>query len=351
MHLLFRRVLITGSVLALAVFLREIWLIAFFAVVLATLWSFPIALLSRLVPRGIATLLTLAIFLGAAGVLTPLVVGPLVEQARQAEQKIPAALGKAKAWLKRQHGPEGTTMRPEQAIAAGMEKKTERLTDSVVDGLASALLKATSLGSTLAILFVLSLFFVFEPETYRKFAKALVPRRYEREYDELWLRLGARLRKWLGGILISMTIMGCLTALGLKLAGVENWFLLGVLTFSGTFVPYVGALASAVPGLLVALSQSNEEFFLAAGVYLMVHVVEGYIVDPLVMRRAVTIQPAILLLWQLTMGLLLGIFGFVVATPLYVCLKTAVDYLYVERGLAKAPYPPLEETAPPKKTA
>jgi predicted PurR-regulated permease PerM len=134
-----------------------------------------------------------------------------------------------------------------------------------------------------------------------------------------------------------MTIMGTLTAIGLKIAGIEEWFLLGVLTFLGTFVPYVGAVASAVPGILAALAQSPRHALWAAVVYLGVHIVEGYLVEPLVMRRAVEVKPALLLFGQGLFSAVFGLMGTVVATPLIVCAQTLIDYLWVERKLAKTP--------------
>jgi predicted PurR-regulated permease PerM len=338
-HLLFRRALFSAIAFALVVALRDVWEMAFLGVVIAVLWSFPVGLLSRVMPRGVATLVSLLAFFALAGTITPLLVAPLIQEARQAEEKLPDALNRAKDWLKHQNG-SGNSVKPVEKLADGMEKKTQKIEQGIMDGIGPALLKATSFGSSAAFIFVIALFFVFEPNTYRKYIRSAVPPAYEKEYDELWVRLGVGLRKWVGGILVSMTIMGVFTAVGLKLVGLDNWLLLGALVFVGTFVPYVGALATAVPGLLMALAVSPEKFTLAALVYFGVHVVEGYIVDPLVMRRVVTIQPAVLLAWQVIMGLALGIFGFVIATPLYVCLKTAFDYLYVERGLGKHAYPP-----------
>lgn len=341
MRLLFRRALFSAIAFALVVALRDVWQMTFLGVVLAVLWSFPVGFLSRFMPRGVATIASLLVFFAVAGTLTPVLVAPLIEEARQAEQKIPEAMSRAKTWLKHQHGT-GNSIQPAQEFADGIEQKTRKIEQQIMDGIGPALLKATSFGSSAAFIFVIALFFVFEPDTYRKFLRSAVPPAYEKDYDELWGRVGAGLRKWVGGILVSMAIMGTLTAIGLNLIGIDNWLLLGALVFAGTFVPYIGALATAVPGLLMALAVSPEKFALAALVYSGVHVVEGYIVDPYVMRRAIRIQPAVLLVWQVTMGLALGIFGFVIATPLYVCLKTAFDYLYVERGLGKRAFPPQE---------
>src|SRR5439155_26279981 len=99
----------------------------------------------------------------------------------------------------------------------------------------------------------------------------------------------------------------------------------------GTFIPYAGAIASAIPGLAVGLGQSPQRFFYAVIVYVGVHLIEGYLVEPLIMKRAVTLRPALLLLWQLTMGALFGVLGIVVAAPSLACVQVAVTYLYIER--------------------
>jgi predicted PurR-regulated permease PerM len=87
--------------------------------------------------------------------------------------------------------------------------------------------------------------------------------------------------------------------------------------------------------LIVGLSQSPRHFGLALLVYIVVHIVEGYLVEPLVMRRAVKLRPASLLVWQAFLGAVFGLMGTVVATPLLVCVRSAVTHLYVERKLGK----------------
>jgi len=68
-----------------------------------------------------------------------------------------------------------------------------------------------------------------------------------------------------------------------------------------------------------------------------VHLVEGYLVEPLVMRRAVDLRPALLLVGQGLFGAIFGLMGTVVATPLIVCMQELTEYLWVERRLGKDP--------------
>jgi len=118
--------------------------------------------------------------------------------------------------------------------------------------------------------------------------------------------------------------MGGFTAIGLAIAGIEGWFTLGLLTFFGTFVPYAGAIASAIPGLLVGLATSPKHFAGALTVYLLVHIIEGYIIEPVVIDSAVKLRPAYLLLWVAVMGALFGAIGVI------------VGYFYIENTLGKS---------------
>src|SRR5205814_6852062 len=141
--------------------------------------------------------------------------------------------------------------------------------------------------TAVVLVIVLGLFLVNEPQSYRKGLRLLVPSRFEEPFETSYEKVSTGLRKWVGGIVVSMTIMGTLTAVGLAIAGIKGWLVLGILTFLGTFVPYVGAIASAIPGLIVGAAQGTTQLLAAAGVYLGVHLVEGYLVQPLIMKRAV----------------------------------------------------------------
>ncbi|HET6347185.1 MAG TPA: AI-2E family transporter, partial [Myxococcota bacterium] len=214
----------------------------------------------------------------------------------------------------------------------------ERMSEAVASVLSLAGPAAVSVSAVVSgglVVVVLAAFFAHEPAAYAGTLRALLPREHEDAFDELWARLGRVLRQWMAGILLSMTIMGVFTGVGLAVCGVQDWFILGFLTFLGTFTPYVGAIASALPGLVLALGQSTEHFAAACGVYLLVHLIEGYLVEPMVMKRAVVIHPGTMLVWQLAMGTLFGVLGIMVATPLLACIKVTLATLYVERHLGK----------------
>lgn len=329
------RVVLLVAAVAVLWLARSVFLLGFLAVLVAIVLSYPVDLLARVVPRGAATLAVLAALLGALWGLGVLATPTLSRQAAQLRETVPDVVRDLRDRLARVQA-EATGAPP--APIAPQAPAPPQPPEAVAQAGARAVSAAYEIvvGFTKVILVVvLAAFLVHRPDLYHRGLRRLVPPEQEEAFDEAWVRVRDALRRWVGGILVAMLIMGTLTAAGLLAIGLRDWLLLGFLTFLGTFVPYVGAVASAVPGLLVALGESPRHFVLALVVYVGVHVVEGYVVEPIVMRRAVEIKPALLLFGQGVMGAIFGVIGFVIATPLIVCGQTLVGFWWVERRLGK----------------
>jgi predicted PurR-regulated permease PerM len=321
---------------------REVLLLAFISVVLASLLSFPVSLFEQFFSRGISVLCTLmlviVIFIGMTSLTVPLVSTEVKELRRQ----LPQAAEKLKEWVSiaKESASEITTssgaepeISHEGATApANVLPPVGRIAAKVIP----FAVNLVGLFSTAFLVFVLAVFLLYEAPDYRAAFLALIPSEHQGVWVEALTRLTTVLRRWVGGIFLSMTLMGTFAGLGLWLAGIQGAFTLGLLTFFGTFVPYLGAIASSIPGMLMGLSQSPRQLIYAAIVYLGVHLFEGYLISPWIMRHAVTLKPGLLLIWEAAMGALFGITGIIVATPLLACLKVSLEYFYLERRLGRS---------------
>jgi predicted PurR-regulated permease PerM len=337
--------------LALALSLLAVWvlwaglvkaqnvvLLGFLAILIAAMFWFPVGWFSRLMPRAAAVVVTLALTLGLVCGVVAIAAPVVVEQGKQLFEGLPDATRRAEAWLRRAQRDKTVRQLTNGKDVAGMVKaKVPEAMGTVANLTPMALGHVVELVSTFVLLLVLAAFLVYRPSLYGQGIRSMLPRSFEPAFDELWGRLGQGLRGWVGGTVIAMFLMGSVTAVGLFFAGIQGWALLGLLTFFGTFVPYVGAVSSSVPGLLIGLAQSPHYFWLALGVYLGVHVIEGYVVQPYVMRRAVEANPALLLFFQAIMGALFGLLGLMVATPLLTVIQITVTTLWIERRLNKTP--------------
>lgn len=174
------------------------------------------------------------------------------------------------------------------------------------------------------------LYLAAEPGVYRRGIMHLLPPRMRERGAEVLARMGDMLWFWMLGRLLSMTVVGLLTVAGLWALGIPLPVALGGLAGLLTFIPYLGTVLSAIPALVIALSVDPRMVIYVALLYLGVHLIEGYILVPLVQRRAAHIPPVLILSAQLVLGLLVGLIGVAFATPVLAALIPLVEMLYVE---------------------
>jgi predicted PurR-regulated permease PerM len=157
----------------------------------------------------------------------------------------------------------------------------------------------------------------------------LVPKDRRARTEEVFHKVGHVLRWWFVGQLIDMAVVGALTVVGLALIGMPMALALGVLAGVLTFVPYFGAILAAIPALAIALGQGLHTAVLTAIVFGVGHVVEGYVVSPLVQDRMVRLPPALLILSMTFIGSLFGPMGIILATPMAAAGLVLVSEFYV----------------------
>jgi predicted PurR-regulated permease PerM len=105
-------------------------------------------------------------------------------------------------------------------------------------------------------------------------------------------------------------------------------FPLAALVFLGAFIPIVGATLSGAVAVLVALvSTGPVTALIILGVVIGVQQIEGHILQPLIMGRAVAIHPLAVIVGIAAGVVLAGIVGALVAVPLIAVLNTAIRRL------------------------
>jgi predicted PurR-regulated permease PerM len=142
-------------------------------------------------------------------------------------------------------------------------------------------------------------------------------------------RLAEAYMGWLRGLGVAMAVLWILTFAGLTIIGLDYAVVFATLTAIATVVPYFGAIVSSVPPILYALTISPGKALLVGLLYVVAHIVEGDLISPLVMSRAVRIPPALVAVGVLAVDRLFGLAGLLVAVPIVVTVKLAVEELWV----------------------
>ncbi len=188
----------------------------------------------------------------------------------------------------------------------------------------------------LVVSFVVTLYVALDPEVYRRGILWMIPSDHEEAATLTMARICVALRWWMLGRLASMLAVGLLTSLGMWLIGMPVPLALGALAGLLSFVPNIGPIVAAVPGLLVAVPDGPWMFLSALGVYVVAQIIESNLISPLVDQYTVATPPAVLIFAQVIMGMLAGVWGAVIASPLLVVVLVLTQQLYV-RGCLKKP--------------
>ncbi len=192
-----------------------------------------------------------------------------------------------------------------------------------------------SMLADLFIVFFVALYLTFDPGIYIRGIVRLVPARHEVQAAELFEVMATTLRRWIAGRLASMTAVGLITGVGLWFLGVPLALTLGLLSGILTFIPYLGAVISALPAVLLALLMQPLTALWVVVVYLAAHAVEAYIITPIIQQHQVQMPPVLTLMMQVIMTSIGGLLGLMLATPLTAVVLVLVKILYIENVLGK----------------
>lgn len=204
----------------------------------------------------------------------------------------------------------------------------------------TALSLTAQTGALILVSLVVMLFVAFDPNVYQRGVLWLVPKRHEAIAGETMERLSVALRWWVVGRLGSMIAVGVITSLGMWMIGMPAPMALGALAGLLSFVPNIGPVVAAIPGLLLALGTGPLMALWALGVYIVAQLIESNVITPLVDQYAVAVPPGVLIVTQFVFATLAGVWGMIVATPLLVVIIVLVQQLYIREGLDK----PIEVT-------
>lgn len=278
----------------------------------------------------------IALLLSAIAVGIWLGAAPIGRQLAQLLDSLPQALTTLREWLAEQ--PALSRLLP--AIPSG-EQIMSRLPRLLPD---AAPLFSGALGAliNMVVIIVIGIYLAAQPRPYLRSLLLMVPPAQRPRAAHVLDTLGNTLARWLLGKALSMLIVGIMVAVSLGLLGVPLALVLGVIAGLLDFIPYLGPLLAGVPAVLIAFAHSPAVAVYTALVFLAIQLVEGYLLIPLIERRAVALPPALTIAMQLLLGSLAGLAGVALATPLTAVIVVLVTMLYLQDVLDAPVKPPGE---------
>ncbi|MBR1085945.1 AI-2E family transporter [Bradyrhizobium manausense] len=196
----------------------------------------------------------------------------------------------------------------------------------------------SAVGNIFIVLF-LGLAFAAQPGVYHDGLLFLAPARHRIRAALIIDRIGETLERWLIAQMIVMLAVGAVTWIGLAIIKIPGSFILGIQAGLLAFIPTVGAIIAGAVVVLASLASGWIAALSALILFLGVHVMESYVLTPLLQRQALDIPPATLFAFQILLGVVFGIWGLALALPLVAIAKVMIDHFKTYEG------PPLSEAA------
>ena len=336
--------LVIFSLVVFAAFLYAaptVVVVALGGVSLAVVLSYPVAALSRMMPRSLAILAT---FLSLAGLLVLAgiyLVPPLIEQLTALVASTPEIATGANRYLLDVLEPleernllGGSS--PEQFVSGLVNDLFDRLralTENLLSGLVGFISSAFNIGVGLFGVLFVAVYLLADVRMVKAAYLRAAPVHYRRDVRELWEAFGESFSRYLGGLLFIIVIQGAFAGLALYFLGVPYAILLGAWVSVTAIIPYLGAFLGGIPAVVVALAFDSQTFdsrtttaLLVVAAYVLIQQLESNVLTPRVQGQALRVHPIIVLLAVIGGGELAGLAGVIFAVPALATMRVLLDF-------------------------
>ncbi|MDP3993002.1 MAG: AI-2E family transporter [bacterium] len=172
---------------------------------------------------------------------------------------------------------------------------------------------------------VLTFYLLLEEEGLKKIYRGLLPAGHHEALSETTRKIASKLGAWLRGQLFLMFVVGAFSTIGLFIVGSPYALTLGLWSGLTEVIPILGPWIGAIPGVVVGLAESPLQGFLTLMVYVVVQQLEGNILVPRIMSKAVGLNPFIVILAILIGGKLYGLMGVLLSVPLAAAISVVAE--------------------------
>jgi predicted PurR-regulated permease PerM len=284
-------------------------------------------------PERVAFISAILLSFGGLALLFWVLVPPLIAQTQELIKVLPTYIGGWEAAIDRMAD---RIPALKSVYTPGQHRLLLAVYNQVSSQFGNVVPKVFTFVEVLVSLFsviVMGLYLALHPALYREWLIALFPPIHRDLVRDVLTDCASSLRAYIVGLLLTMTFLGTLTAIGLYMLGVPYALTFGVFTGLATIVPFFGTLlATTLPALFVLTGPNGGTRALwVIGLGIIVHLIEGNLVSPYIMSKQVDLPPVLTIVFVLIIGKLLGPLGLLVAVPMLAVIMVIVRRILLSR--------------------
>ncbi|HZM05420.1 MAG TPA: AI-2E family transporter [Candidatus Saccharimonadales bacterium] len=222
---------------------------------------------------------------------------------------------------------------PAPAPATGFHFDGMQLYSSVGKGLQALIANTAGLAMVAITVFVGVLYTLLNPRPLFRAFFGLVPEEHHGMAVRIACRVSSFVPRWALAMITGMAIIGGLVFLAMwPIFGFQDAVLLGLISFTLEAIPYVGAVVSGIPALLLALGQGSGTGWVVIA-YVTIQLVEHNVISPIIVAGPLRQHPVAVIFSVLFCIPTFGVLGVLLAVPLVATLQIFYDELFRPRFL------------------
>jgi predicted PurR-regulated permease PerM len=279
-------------------------------------------------PRGIAAILVILVLFGTLGGLGTALSVPAASWAQKLPSGIPKLEERRLSFLSRPIATFQKFIDQAQGLTQGGEPKPVPVAVQG-SGLSNQLLSGTRFFASGLLETMLVLFFLLvSGDTFLRRLVEILPRfKDKRQAVDISKQIESDVSAYLITITIMNLAVGVATGAVMAACGVGDPLLWGTVASLLNYIPILGPMLGVVVFLLAGLLSIDSLWaaFLPAGLYLLIHLIEGETVTPMLLARRFTVNPVLVIISLVFWYWMWGVPGAILSTPMLAITKIISD--------------------------
>lgn len=188
---------------------------------------------------------------------------------------------------------------------------------------------------TTAMGLIVGVYMLIDYDSICKHFKNLFPLHIQDDVHKLSSKMSVEVRKCVNGtFLVALMVLIC-DSLGFAVVGLNAPVLFGMLCGLTDLIPFIGPYIGGAAAVIVGLTQDPLIGIGALIVCVIVQLLENYVLQPVVMSKASSLHPIIIIIALLVFGHFFGVIGMIIATPTLTILRVIFEFIMEKTNLRK----------------
>ena len=297
------------------------------------------------VKRGLASVCVFVIFIVLIFLIFRFMVPMLYKQINEFLDTLPILMGSATSFANNVFDKLGATgfdfSSAKEKVYEILSETTQGLSNSMPSKIIGGVSSTVSRIGSIAMGFIIGFYLLIDFDRMKKIFD-VIPKSHRKSALKLAHDLDQTGKDFVQGTLLISLIMTIVSTILFAIIGLPSPLLFGIIIGLTNIIPYIGPWIGGALAAIVGFTVSLWVGLLAIVVAIIAQQIDGLVLKPLIMSKAMNLHPVTIVVSLLVFGYYWGILGMIVATPVVACLKVIILYLNNKYHLAERIFKPEE---------